>query len=506
MSVSRYSSQSQTSLNQNNEAQTLPALTTFLRDVPPQLTILLAELDPYISVVRRIAEAASWKSEISESWILLGSWWALCLLSEYTLRYFFLVLAAALYFYLAIRPPSKSRPPVSEQSLQATIVDLSVIEVLLPSLPRPRALPLNVIGRILVLLYIPSLIVGYLVRLRVLLGLFGTILFIWRARWAINLREAVWRSAMFRRGLSRVWALLSGQPSQTVVLSTSSFIQSSESKHTLRFLITIYENQRWWVGLDWTTALLPSDRPSWCSAALESVPPPSAFSLPSPVVTYVGDGRGGLVKRTASWTWDEGEWKVSIRKELGLKRVEKEPPVPKDDVTQHANRAGKAKQKVYEASQKLKTPRDGDSKDVDEQEQDDPDSSEPISSLQDLDTDDQVTDNDGWIYGDNKWKAFSNSGGLGKYTRFRKWSRIALLTEVVEPASAAEAHHHAAEQRETSSVVAGDRADSVSRRSLDDSTSRLSIDEQRGEDDSDANGLRKRLKSVIRKAAASAQS
>ncbi|KAL5485172.1 hypothetical protein ACEPAI_7814 [Sanghuangporus weigelae] len=504
MSVSRYSSQSQASLNTNNEAQTLPALTTFLRDVPPQLTILLAELDPYISVVRRIAEAASWKSEISESWILLGSWWALCLLSEFTLRYFFLVLVAALYFYLAIRPPSKLRPPVSEQSLQATIVDLSVIEVLLPSLPRPHALPLNVIGRILAFLYIPSLIVGYFVRLRVLLGLFGTILFIWRARWAINLREAVWRSAMFRRGLSRVWALLSGQPSQTVVLSTSSFTELSESKHTLRFLITIYENQRWWVGLDWTTALLPSDRPSWCSAALELVPPPSAFSLPSPTVTYVGDGRGGLVKRTASWTWDEGEWKVSIRKELGLKRVEKEPPVPKDDVTQHANRAGKAKQKVYEASQKLKTPRDGDSKDVDEQEQDDPDSSEPISSLQDLDTDDQVTDNDGWIYGDNKWKTFSNSGGLGKYTRFRKWSRIALLTEVVEPASAAEAHHHAAEQREASSAVARDRADSVSRRSLDDS--RHSIEEQQGEDDGDANGLRKRLKSVIRKAAASAQS
>lgn len=219
---------------------------------------------------------------------------------------------------------------------------------------------------------------------------------------------------MFRRGLSRVWGLLSGQPSQTVVLSTTSFTRQSETTRTLHFVITIYENQRWWVGLDWTSALLPSERPSWCSASLEPVSPPSGFTLPPPTVSYVSDGRGGLVKRAASWTWDEGEWKVSVRKDFGLKRVEKELPVPKDDGSQYANKAGKAKQKVYEASQKLKTPRDSDTKDVDEHEQDDPDSSEPISALQDLDRDDQVTDNDGWIYGDNKWKAFSNSGGLGK--------------------------------------------------------------------------------------------
>jgi hypothetical protein len=27
---------------------------------------------------------------------------------------------------------------------------------------------------------------------------------------------------------------------------------------------TVFENQRWWVGLDWTHALLPGERASWC--------------------------------------------------------------------------------------------------------------------------------------------------------------------------------------------------------------------------------------------------
>ena len=36
----------------------------------------------------------------------------------------------------------------------------------------------------------------------------------------------------------------------------------NKSKETL-FRFEIYENQRWWMGLDWTHALLPGERPTW---------------------------------------------------------------------------------------------------------------------------------------------------------------------------------------------------------------------------------------------------
>ena len=29
-----------------------------------------------------------------------------------------------------------------------------------------------------------------------------------------------------------------------------------------RFAFTVYENKRWWVGLDWTAALFHGERPS----------------------------------------------------------------------------------------------------------------------------------------------------------------------------------------------------------------------------------------------------
>jgi len=42
------------------------------------------------------------------------------------------------------------------------------------------------------------------------------------------------------------------------------------------------------------------------------------------------------------------------------------------------------------------------------------------------------TDADGWMYADNKWEGASARGGMGKYTRFRRWTRIAILSETVE--------------------------------------------------------------------------
>lgn len=70
----------------HSQAQGLPTLVTFLHNVPPRLTALLVELGPAISAIRRLAEAASWKSEYSSSWLLLAAWWAMCLLSELTFR------------------------------------------------------------------------------------------------------------------------------------------------------------------------------------------------------------------------------------------------------------------------------------------------------------------------------------------------------------------------------------------------------------------------------------
>ena len=176
-------------------------------------------------------------------------------------------------------------------------------------------------------------------------------------------------------------------------------------EHTLRFLFTIYENQRWWMGLDWTAALLPAERPSWSVDPHTPVSPPHAFGLPETTVSYLpaakGAGTGGVkrVKRTARWSWGEGEWRVVVRreKEGGVrreKRVEEGAPDLSTSATTHA------------------TPHEGG------EERPEQEAAEREEEEEDALGADVVTDADGWVYGDNKWEGGSAKGGLGKVRIF----------------------------------------------------------------------------------------
>jgi len=61
----------------------------------------------------------------------------------------------------------------------------------------------------------------------------------------------------------------------------------------------LYENQRRWVGLGWTTSLLAYERNAWTDEHLNPAPSKDDFELP--------DVEGGNVR----WRWVEGsQWLV----------------------------------------------------------------------------------------------------------------------------------------------------------------------------------------------------
>lgn len=328
------------------------------------------------------------------------------------------LVGASMYIFAAYRKQSRrNKPPVTEESLQAVVVDLSVIESSLPSPERPPLPSWTVFARIVAVLYIPSVILTSIVQLKVILGFIGTIALVWRAPWARNLRAAMMRSAWIRWSLYQVWARITGQPYQrNNMIAISS--QAAQPNHSIRFLFTVFENQRWWMGLDWTAALLPSERPSWCSATHEPLSPPSVFALPAPTVAFLSDGHGGMLKRTARWTWEEGEWRVVVKKEnSGTRRVERELPAPKEEATVSQSKMEKTRQKIKEAGQKLSPTKQSQSLggDTGDTELTDATQNENISDEEERgDPDEPLTDNDGWVYGDNQWKGTSNKGGMGK--------------------------------------------------------------------------------------------
>ncbi|KAG6878542.1 hypothetical protein C0993_004440 [Termitomyces sp. T159_Od127] len=382
--------------------------------VPAPLTAALVPHAPVLAAVRRVLEITAWRSSWYDACLAVALWWALCLLAEPVLRYLLPLLVAVV---LAV-PAHPRTAPATEKTLQNALADLTVINTLLPH--APPAPPALTLARVVAVVYVPYLLLTYFVPLRILLALLGTAVLAARAPFTALVISTLSRSAYLRHAFRCLVSVLTGNPLPQPVLSHHPTPSCPVPVPALRFLFTVYENQRWWMGLDWTAALLPGERPSWCSPPPVHAPvsPPNAFALPSATTVFLPAGSGRRVKRTAIWRWEEPDWRVVVRREGGaLSRVER--PVPEDTSDVPANESTgskllKAAGKMRESSAHNTAP-----------------SAEDVH--EDYPEEDHVaTDADGWVYGDNKWEGPSGKGGMGKYTRYRRWTRVAMVIETVE--------------------------------------------------------------------------
>lgn len=275
--------------------------------------------------------------------------------------------------------------------------------------------------RLLGILIIPWLALTFWVPTRILVAAAGTGILIYRAPWTTTTGRILSRSAYMRAAWRYMLGWMTGARSLPLSFpkpSSSTFPETPKEKETKRheFLFTVLENQRWWVGIDWTAALLPSERPSWCAptpipttastpsaitsahspiqpsqAQFVPLPPPASFPLPLPTSAVLpsSKGDGKYVRKTAKWTWGDAEWHVVVRKEgETLKTVRQEASQGEESKT-----ASKGKN-----------------------------SSPTTNAFQDggggigntVVGEVEFTDQDGWIYGDNKWENLSAKAGMGK--------------------------------------------------------------------------------------------
>ncbi len=164
----------------------------------------------------------------------------------------------------------------------------------------------------------------YLLTSRRVILTFGTVTLTWHSRPARVSRVILWRSLTVRRICSFITGLSFAQDHDTLsassdgskltppTLAARRITKSQENiasdlammKHRVaspgvRFTFILYENQRRWLGLGWTSAVLAYERASWTDEHLNPAPSKDRFELP-----YVESG-------TARWRWVEGStWKI----------------------------------------------------------------------------------------------------------------------------------------------------------------------------------------------------
>lgn len=309
-----------------------PTPSDLLLATPPTILKLLALTAPLIHAATDLCELVCWQKSPWSSLLLVLGWWAVCLGGEFVARYGLNggLLAFLLYRYVSLlwdRPqqttakplPSYRRKPMTltpasysilltqsqtlathVQSFRSGIVHpLEAHLSFLPPAPH-KPTPAYSLAWLALTSYPFYLALTWLVPLRLLFLVAGSVALLWRAPFFEVLRGTLWQSAAVRwacriglavlrggHGLRKEWALrekgvglvgkLKGgkggevQIKKVKVASTVGGIGHEGEEEDnfdaegedVQVQFTVFENQRWWVGLDWTHALLPGERASW---------------------------------------------------------------------------------------------------------------------------------------------------------------------------------------------------------------------------------------------------
>ncbi|KDN53232.1 hypothetical protein K437DRAFT_265892 [Tilletiaria anomala UBC 951] len=228
----------------------------------------------------------------------------------------------------------------------------------------------------------------------------------------------------------------------TAAAGTNGAEKKIERHEDVVYQFSIFENQRWWVGLDWTAALLPQERPSWADEQNNPVSPPPSFSLPPAKLTLTPTpttaNPRAHTRRLVKWQWIDPEWTVAGAGFITAAEGIASPNSASLSASLTSN---------WSESLRGRFGRSGGAGPAGSPPTSPTKAANAGSSAQTLDAlstftgsagedgsgaDTLNVDPDGWQYGDNAWDKMSKKAGLGRYTRRRRWVRRAALVEVVE--------------------------------------------------------------------------
>lgn len=327
---------------------------------PPLITRALAFSHPFLLPLNKVVGLISWTSgDPWESFLLVAGFWALTLYGDVIIRWggpVMVVVALILGMYSRRYSPLSSigwtgeqrkghKKELSESSMKHQksldeIVDTLVVltsrcNVLLEPLlqltdflstqrtatsasTKPALTTLFIrilfITPVWIILTLPPLQI--ITTKRVVIAA-GTLVLSWHSRPARVSRIILWRSRAFRQISSIVTGLsFSGDPPSRTsskdappplpprnksqhAVANSLATQDRAGYSGVRFTFVVFENQRRWLGLGWTSSLLAYERGAWTDEHLNPSDSKENFQLPE------------VQNDVAHWRWVPGnEWQV----------------------------------------------------------------------------------------------------------------------------------------------------------------------------------------------------
>ncbi|RKP11934.1 Peroxin/Dysferlin domain-containing protein [Piptocephalis cylindrospora] len=142
----------------------------------------------------------------------------------------------------------------------------------------------------------------HLVPLYLTFLLLGSLALIMKSPWV----QLAWRSTRSNRDLSPAQSMTLASP---IPLKRSQDTIRSDPADGLEVVCRLVENQRYWIGLGWTTRLLLTDPYPWQDMEGNEAPPPEAYILPEGSMTGGKElSTEGMVR--LHWAWSN-PWSIS---------------------------------------------------------------------------------------------------------------------------------------------------------------------------------------------------
>ncbi|KAF9407531.1 peroxisome- protein [Podila epigama] len=197
--------------------------------------------------------------------------------------------------------------------------------------------------------YLPWLILTYFIPMRFILAVVGSFVICWRAPWfnvlwavtmklqafspllqlipywPLNKPETIRASYEKKKRLFSVKDIISraiGQRkkedgegySMQQSYKTSTGYDIEEDHATMYYRFVLYENQRWWLGIEWTPMMLPNDRAPWTDDHLEPTQSKSAFQLPPPHIAHepIPGQSNKVLRKSQEWRWLDPHWRLKL--------------------------------------------------------------------------------------------------------------------------------------------------------------------------------------------------
>lgn len=372
--------------------ETRPHSSPLLSSTPPIVSKSLVRAYPYLLIVNKFLSIITWTND--DHWInllIISGYSLIVLYFEDLVTWFGHLLIVGLIILYAllnnkILQEANLNPSLDEVVQALTNTCIKADRLLDPII----SLSLNSydIRRLLfttVFLTPIYLIISFLlITPRTILLITGLYLLTYHSAYLSVTRKMIWKLKFTRILFFYLTGLdFSKQRNHTLFAAAFAKVQknaghslnplNSGSNRPVRFTYVIYENQRRWLGIGWTSNLLSYERTPWTDEFLNESSSIESFKLPNPEnhqqYSFGQEQSLKLSMNNARWRWVDKTWRLDLTNDGSI---------------------------TLPSGKRSKT------------------------------TANPSTD-DGYIYYDNTWKRPSTEDSYSKYTRRRRWIRTAEL-------------------------------------------------------------------------------